>query len=51
MHDTKPEVVIFDSVKQEVVLVDQGQFRASVRVIGKYHMMKVIKYLLSLLQA
>ena len=29
-HANKSEVVIFDSVKQEVVLVDQGQFKASV---------------------
>ena len=29
-HTNKSEVVIFDSVKQEVELVDQGQFKASV---------------------
>ena len=29
-HANKSESVIFDSVKQEVVLVDQGHFRASV---------------------
>ena len=29
-HTNKSEAVIFDSVKQEVVLVDQGHFTASV---------------------
>ena len=29
-HANKSEVVIFASVKQEAVLVDQGHFRASV---------------------
>ena len=29
-HTNKSEVVIFDSVKQEVELVDQGRFKASV---------------------
>ena len=29
-HANKSEIVIFDSVKQEVVLVDQGYFKASI---------------------
>ena len=29
-HANTSEIVIFDSVKQEVVLVDQGQFKASI---------------------
>ena len=29
-HANKSEIVIFDSVKQEVVFVDQGQFKASI---------------------
>ena len=29
-HTNESEAVIFDSVKQEVVLVDQGHFKASV---------------------